>query len=60
MEELAGRRAKISFKNKQKGDVRDTYADISKAKDLLGYIPKIDIRKGLEIYLEWIKSNRPK
>jgi nucleoside-diphosphate-sugar epimerase len=30
------------------GDIRDSYADISKAKKLLGYEPKVGLRDGLE------------
>jgi UDP-N-acetylglucosamine 4-epimerase len=40
------------------GDVRDSLADISKAKRLLGYQPEIYIRKGLEITLDWFKKNQ--
>jgi UDP-N-acetylglucosamine 4-epimerase len=42
------------------GDVRDSLADISKAKTILGYIPKIDVTKGLEktydFYLKGLKT----
>jgi UDP-N-acetylglucosamine 4-epimerase len=38
--------------------VRDSLADISKAKRLLGYQPEIYIRKGLEITLDWFKKNQ--
>lgn len=33
----------------RQGDVRDSLADISKAKNLMGYDPKVSVRKGLEI-----------
>jgi len=36
------------YSEPRKGDVRDSIADISKAKNLLGYKPKIGFRKGLE------------
>jgi len=38
---------------KQKGDVKDTFADISKAEKILKWKPKIGINKGLEKYLKW-------
>jgi len=37
MEKIIGIKAKLYFINPQKGDVQDTYADISKAKELLDY-----------------------
>ncbi|HPF89311.1 MAG: SDR family oxidoreductase [Flavobacteriales bacterium] len=35
------------------GDVRDSLADISKARELLGYEPRIDLRSGLRKALPW-------
>lgn len=39
------------------GDVRDSLADISKARALLGYDPKIHVREGLELAFDWYKNN---
>lgn len=38
------------------GDIRDSQADISKAKELLGYDPQFDFQKGLEITVDYFKS----
>jgi len=38
------------------GDVRDSLADISKARELLGYEGKVDVHEGLERTVEWYKS----
>ena len=35
------------------GDVRHSHADISKAKELLGYVPSHDILKGLKLAVAW-------
>jgi nucleoside-diphosphate-sugar epimerase len=40
------------------GDVRDSLADISRARDLLGYDPKIAFRDGLKVTFEWFRQNR--
>ena len=40
------------------GDVRDSLADIGKAKLDFGYDPAVDIKKGLEITLDWFKNSR--
>jgi nucleoside-diphosphate-sugar epimerase len=34
------------------GDIKDSYADISKAKKLLDFEPKVSLREGLQILLE--------
>lgn len=41
----------------QPGDVDITYADISKAKKLLGYSPSITFEKGIKKFIEWYKEN---
>lgn len=38
------------------GDVRDSLADISKAKNELGYHPQFDFNKGLEITVEYFRK----
>lgn len=37
----------------QRGDVPITYADISKARSLLGYNPKISLEEGIEKFVYW-------
>lgn len=54
MEDVVGKKAIVRNVNPQKGDVKDTYADTSKAKGLLGYNPRWDIRDGLEKEVEWL------
>jgi len=39
----------------QPGDVPQTYADISKARALLGYDPKTQIEEGLHRFVEWFR-----
>lgn len=56
LEKVIGKKAKIRYIEKQKGDVKHTYADISKARKILGYEPKIKIEDGLRKEIEWIKN----
>ena len=56
LEEVCGRRAQIEFLPEQPGDVPQTFADVSKAKRLLGYEPKTEFRAGLEAFLGWLKG----
>lgn len=40
----------------RKGDVRDSNADISKARELLGYNPEYDFEKGIALAIDWYKE----
>jgi nucleoside-diphosphate-sugar epimerase len=40
----------------REGDVRDSQADITKAKRLLGYEPTVSLEEGLKKTLEWCRS----
>ena len=39
----------------QPGDVNRTFADISKAKAIIGYDPKTKFEEGIEKFVEWYK-----
>ena len=41
----------------RKGDIRDSNADISKARKLLGYDPDYDFEKGIALAIDWYKEN---
>ena len=43
----------------QPGDVTITYADISKAREKLGYDPSTPVREGLAHFVTWFKGNNP-
>jgi UDP-glucuronate 4-epimerase len=46
----------IQHLHKQPGDVRQTYADISRATNDLGYVPKTPLSDGLARYIEWYRT----
>ncbi len=52
LEKEIGKKAIIKHMPMQKGDVDKTYADITKAKKLLNYIPKVSLQDGLHIFAE--------
>jgi UDP-glucuronate 4-epimerase len=56
IEEITGKKATIHYLPDQPGDVPLTFADVSKAGRLFGYAPATPLRKGLERYVEWVKS----
>lgn len=55
-EKVSDRTAIINQKNEQLGDVPVTYANISKAKILLNYEPKVRLEEGLKNTYNWMKS----
>lgn len=58
MEKVSGKKAKLKFLEKVKGDMDATWADISKAKTLLGWEPKIRFEEGIKHLMEWHQSKR--
>jgi nucleoside-diphosphate-sugar epimerase len=40
------------------GDVKHSLADITRARELLGYEPKVDLRTGLRKTIDWLKQSR--
>ena len=40
----------------QPGDVERTYADISKARNLLGYDPQWNFRDGIREFVKWFRT----
>jgi nucleoside-diphosphate-sugar epimerase len=46
--ELAGKSLDPEYRPPRAGDVRDSLADVSAARDLLGYEPTVDVRTGLK------------
>ena len=47
---------KITYTDPRPGDILHSYADISKAKKLLGFEPEYDQEKGLRDYFKWYKE----
>ena len=56
LEKEIGKKAIIERKPLQPGDVPITYADISKARNLLNYNPETKIEKGLKLFIEWFNA----
>lgn len=54
--EILGSEPHLEFHAPQSGDVPQTYADISKARRLLGYDPQTDFYAGLETFVRWLDT----
>jgi nucleoside-diphosphate-sugar epimerase len=53
---IVGTNTGAIYKESRKGDVRDSQADISKAKRLLGYVPIVTFEDGLRRTLDWCRT----
>jgi UDP-glucuronate 4-epimerase len=56
LERVTGRKANRDWRPPQPGDVPLTWADISKAKRLLGYEPGTCLEEGLASFVEWYRG----
>jgi UDP-glucuronate 4-epimerase len=59
LEKSLGRQAQIDRQPLQPGDVTQTFADISKARRLLGYDPQTQIEDGIQKFVEWFRESNP-
>ena len=55
---LTGASVTPIYKEPRAGDVRDSQADIQKARQLLGYTPTVTLEQGLEKTVEWFRASQ--
>lgn len=55
--EALDKKVEPNFGPDRLGDVRDSNADISKARKLLGYDPEYDFKTGINLAIDWYKAN---
>jgi UDP-glucuronate 4-epimerase len=58
LERVLGVRARIERLGEQPGDVPQTWADISRAEERLGYRPKTSLEDGLIAFRQWLEEER--
>jgi len=58
IEKVTGKKAIIEQLPEQLGDVPKTFADISKAKKLIGYEPTTRLNEGLEKFYHWFSQHK--
>ncbi len=57
LEGVTGRRPQVRWEGIQRGDVKHTWADLSRARQALGYEPRVSLREGLAKESEWMVEN---
>jgi len=58
IEEALGKKANVEVLEPQPGDVSITYADISKARRMLGYQPKVKMEEGIKQFVQWYNREK--
>jgi CDP-paratose 2-epimerase len=58
LEKLLGKQIEVARGDWRPGDQKVFYADYTKAKNELGWEPKIDLEEGVEMLFEWVKANK--
>lgn len=56
IEAAVGQTAKIRRLPEQPGDVKRTFADVSKARRMLGYAPTTKYEDGVKVFVEWLRG----
>lgn len=56
--QLTSSKSEITYKESRPGDVKDSLADLTLAKEKLGFIPKVSIDEGLKKTVEWFSSKK--
>jgi UDP-glucuronate 4-epimerase len=60
IEKALGRKATIDFRPPVPGDMPRTYADITKAKQMLNYRPTTRLQEGIAKFVEWYRQTHEK
>ena len=56
IERALGKKASIVTQSEQPGDVRTTCADLTRAREVLGYQPRVGIEEGIRRFVEWYRE----
>jgi UDP-glucuronate 4-epimerase len=57
LEKALGKKAVLDQQPAQAGDMPETYADIRRAEERLGYYPQFPFEKGLEQFVNWLRRS---
>jgi len=58
VEDVVGKKAEVVYGPPNLADMRSNWADVSKAKQMLGWEPLYDMRSGIEKLVEWYNAER--
>ena len=58
VEEAVGRKAQVQYQGMHPADLMITWANISRARDLLGWAPEVAIEEGIQRTVDWYMEHR--
>ncbi len=60
LREISGKAVQAKYEAAREGDIRDSQADISNAREFLGYEPSVSFEEGLRRTFDWYQAQRAK
>lgn len=57
VQKVTGAESEIQFEPKRAGEIHRSWADISKARRVLGFNPQVDLEQGIRQTVDWYKQN---
>ncbi len=59
LKKLTGKNeVQVDYQDPRRGDVRDSLADIARAREFLDFAPQVDLQTGLKLTMDWWKNSR--
>jgi len=60
LRKISGTQLEVKYDPPRDGDIRDSQADITQARELLGYEPQVDFEQGLRRTFDWYRAMNAK
>ena len=60
LNEILGTQLEPEYAEARSGDIRDSQADIARAREAFGFDPAIDFKEGLRRTVEWHREHLPR
>jgi len=60
LRDISGKNLQAKHEPAREGDIRDSQADITQAREALGYEPTVDFAEGLQRTFEWYRLHHAK
>jgi nucleoside-diphosphate-sugar epimerase len=58
IEELMGKKADVQYGPPNLADMFSNWADVGKARNVLGWEPQVDLREGVQRLIDWYTAER--
>jgi len=58
IEQIAGKKAIVDYGPPVKADMQGNWAEVSKAREMLGWQPQVNLRDGIQSLVNWYNAER--